>query len=110
MFRLAIYFSLSARCNPIRVLVTTFNNSYNLLELSFHAYKMNPDPNPNPNPNLNGDNPNSLLDTIILLGYHARIECAGCIKKKGNRTLQCSSAFIIQSTEIILSQVERPGF
>ena len=31
-------------------------------------------------------------------------------QKKGNRTLQCSSVFIIQSTEIILSQVERPGF
>ena len=31
-------------------------------------------------------------------------------KKKGNRTLQCFSAFIIQSTDIILSQVERPGF
>ena len=31
-------------------------------------------------------------------------------QKKGNRTLQCSSAFIIQSTEIILSQAERPGF
>ena len=35
--------------------------------------------------------------------------CTGCIKK-GNRTLQCSSAFDIQSTEIILSQAERPGF
>ena len=32
------------------------------------------------------------------------------VSKKGNRTLQCSSAFIIQSTEIILSQAERPGF
>ena len=31
-------------------------------------------------------------------------------QKKGNRTLQCSSGFIIQSTEIILSQAERPGF
>ena len=31
-------------------------------------------------------------------------------QKKGNRTLQCSSVFIIQSTEIILSQAERPGF
>ena len=31
-------------------------------------------------------------------------------QKKGNRTLQCSSAFIIQSTEIILSQAERRGF
>ena len=31
-------------------------------------------------------------------------------QKKGNRNLQCSSAFIIQSTEIILSQAERPGF
>ena len=31
-------------------------------------------------------------------------------QKKGNRTLQCSSAFIIQSTEIILSHAERPGF
>ena len=31
-------------------------------------------------------------------------------QKKGNRTLQCSSAFIIISTEIILSQAERPGF
>ena len=27
-----------------------------------------------------------------------------------HQTLQCSSAFIIQSTEIILSQAERPGF
>ena len=32
------------------------------------------------------------------------------VSKKGNRTLQCCSAFIIQSTEIILSQAERPGF
>ena len=32
------------------------------------------------------------------------------VSKKGNRTLQCSNAFIIQSTEIILSQAERPGF
>ena len=31
-------------------------------------------------------------------------------QKKGNRTLHCSSAFIIQSTEIILSQAVRPGF
>ena len=31
-------------------------------------------------------------------------------QKKGNRTLQCSSAFIVQSTEIILSKVERPRF
>ena len=61
-------FSRSARCNPIRLLVTTFNNSNNLLELSFHAYEMNPDPNPN------RDNPNNLLDTIILLGYNVRIE------------------------------------
>ena len=41
--------------------------------------------------------------TIELLLYSA-------YQKKGNRTLQCSSAFIIQSTEIILSQAERPGF
>ena len=34
----------------------------------------------------------------------------GVSKKKGNRTLQCSSAFIIQSTEITLAQAERPGF
>ena len=67
-------FSRSTRCNPIRLLVTTFNNSNNLLELSFHAYKMNPDPNPNPNPNR--DNPNNLLDIIILLQrYNVRIEC-----------------------------------
>ena len=46
--------------------MTTFNNSNNFLELSFHAYN-GPDPNPNPNPNPN--NPNNLLDTIILLGY-----------------------------------------
>ena len=39
------------------------------MELSFHAYKMNPDPNPNPN----RDNPNNLLETIILLGYNVRI-------------------------------------
>ena len=32
---------------------------------------MNPDPNPNPDPNLN--NPNNLLETIILLGYNVRI-------------------------------------
>ena len=31
-------------------------------------------------------------------------------QKKGNRTLQCSVAFIIQSTEIIIPQAERPGF
>ena len=31
-------------------------------------------------------------------------------QKKGNQTLQCSNAFIIPSTEIILSQAERPGF
>ena len=34
---------------------------------------MNPDPNPNPNPNR--DNPNNLLDTIILLRYNVRIGC-----------------------------------
>ena len=34
---------------------------------------MNRDPNPNPNPNR--DNPNNLLDTIILLGYNVRIGC-----------------------------------
>ena len=66
------FFQPTARCIPIRLLVTTFNNSNNLLELSFHAYKMNPDPNPNPN--LNPNNPNNLLDTIILLGYNVRIE------------------------------------
>ena len=49
-----------------------FNNSNNLLELSFHAYKMNPDLNPTPNPN--HDNPNNLLDTIILMGHNVRIE------------------------------------
>ena len=32
---------------------------------------MNPDQNHYPNPN----NPNNLLDTIILLGYNVRIEC-----------------------------------
>ena len=64
------YFSRSARCTLIRLLVTTFNNSNNLLELSFHAYKMNPDPNPNPNP----DNPNNLLDTVVVLGYNVWIE------------------------------------
>ena len=62
-------FSRSASCNPIRLLMTTFNNSNNLLELSFHAYKMNPDPNPT------RDNPNNLLDTVILLGYNVEIEC-----------------------------------
>ena len=64
--------SRSARCNPIRLLVTTFNNSDNLLELSFYAYEMNLDPNPNPNPDR--DNSNNLLDTIILLEYNVRIE------------------------------------
>ena len=64
--------SRSARCIPLRLLVTTFNNSNNLLELLFHAYEMNPDPNPYPNPNPN--NPNNLLDTIMLLGYNVRIE------------------------------------
>ena len=34
---------------------------------------MNPDPNSSPNPNRN--NPNNLLDTIILLGYNVRIGC-----------------------------------
>ena len=34
---------------------------------------MNPDPNRNPNPN--GNNPNNLLDTIILLGYNVRMGC-----------------------------------
>ena len=53
--------SRSARCIPIRLLVTTFNNSNNLLELSFHAYEINPDPNPYPNPN----NPNNLY-----IGYN----------------------------------------
>ena len=32
---------------------------------------MNPDPNPN------RDNPNYLLDTMILVGYNVRIECTG---------------------------------
>ena len=68
-----VNFSRSARCIPIRLLVTTFNNSNNLLEFSFHAHKMNPDPNPNPNPNR--DNPNNLLDAKILLGYNVQIEC-----------------------------------
>ena len=36
---------------------------------------MNPDPNPNPNPSR--DNPNNLLDTIILLGYNVRIGWTG---------------------------------
>ena len=70
--------SRSARCIPVRLLVTTFNNSHNLLELSFHAYKMNPDPNPNPNPN----NPKNLLDTTILLEYNVRIEWKNYIKGK----------------------------
>ena len=65
-------YSRSTRCIPIKLLVTTFNNSNNLLELSFHAYEINPDPNPYPY--LNRDNPNYLLDTIILLGYNIRIE------------------------------------
>ena len=34
---------------------------------------MNPDPDPNPDSNPN--NPNSLLETIILLGYNVRIGC-----------------------------------
>ena len=59
----------SERCTPIKFLGTTFDNSNNLLELYLHAYKMNPDFNPNPN------NPNNLLDTIILLGYNVWIEC-----------------------------------
>ena len=42
---------------------------------------------------------------IIILGLNIQ-----GVSKKGNRTLQCFSAFIIQSTEIILSQAERPGF
>ena len=58
-----VWGSRSQRCNPIKLLVTTFNNSNNLLGLQFHAYKMNPEPNPNPNCN----NPDNLLDTIILL-------------------------------------------
>ena len=41
--------------------------------------------------------------------YLNKLKTTGCIKK-GNQTLQCFSAFIIQSTEIILSQAERPGF
>ena len=34
---------------------------------------MNPDEVPSPNPNC--DNPNNLLDTIIILGYNVRFEC-----------------------------------
>ena len=40
---------------------------------------MTPDPSPDPNPN----NPNNLLDTIILLGYNVRIGCTA---------IHCSSA------------------
>ena len=36
---------------------------------------MNLDPNPNTNPNRN--NPNNLLDTIILLGYNVWMGCSG---------------------------------
>ena len=61
------------KSEPLYWCMTTFNNSNNLLKLSFHAYKMNPDPNPNPNPNR--DDPNNLLDAKILLGYNVRIEC-----------------------------------
>ena len=71
------YQSTCCQCQPIRMLssnkITGDNvyNSNNLLELSFHAYKINPDPNPNPNRH----NPKNLLDTIIFLGYNVRIEC-----------------------------------
>ena len=40
--------------------------------------------NPNPNPNPNRDNPNDLLDTIILLGYNVRIECIRIISNHFN--------------------------
>ena len=36
--------------------------------------------NPDPNPNANRDDPNNLLDTIILLGYNVQIEW--CILKR----------------------------
>ena len=58
-----------------------------------------------------------MFEFVVYIGMIERISSlskyyvyTGCIKKKGNRTLQCSSVFIIQSTEIILSQAERPGF
>ena len=45
-------------CNPIKLLVTTFDNSNTYWNCHLmHIYKMNPDPNPSPNPN-------NLLDTI----------------------------------------------
>ena len=44
---------------------------------------------------------------IQILTYYSYIQG---VSKKGNRTLQCSSAFIIQSIEIIFTQAERPGF
>ena len=50
--------------------------------------------------------PKKLLDSIMMASDgHYRV-----YQKKSYRTLQCSSAFIIQSTEIILSQPERPSF
>ena len=45
-----------------------------------------------------------------IIKYFALNYLYSAYQKKGNRTLQCSSAFIIQSTEIILSQAETPGF
>ena len=61
----------SERCIPIKLLVTTFDNYNSYWKMSLHAYKMSPDPNPNPNSNR--DNPNNLLNTIILSGYNVRI-------------------------------------
>ena len=54
--------SQSEHFNPIRLLVTTFNNSSTYWNWNFiiHAYKINPDPNPNHN------NPDNLWDSIIL--------------------------------------------
>ena len=89
------YNSRSERCNPIKLLVTTFNNSKNLLGLKFYAYKMSPDSNPNPNPNRN--NNNYLLDTIILLdttfgsgGYNVRIGCIVAISRFSRTSLHVS--------------------
>ena len=51
-----------------------------------------------------------VTNPIVKVFLSRRIRYIQGVSKKGNRTLQCSSAFIIQSTEIILSQAERPGF
>ena len=48
---------------------------------------MYPDLNSHPNPNPNRNNPNNLLDAIILLGYNVRMGCIICSRENHSLSL-----------------------